>query len=301
MMATIEGTTVLEERPAGRLRRSSRRMSKFVRAKPLGALGMLVILVVITAAVAAPVLAIQDPLAQEPADRLAAPSSEHWFGTDDLGRDVLSRVIWGARISLWVGIIAVGIGVVAGTLLGIVSGYFGGKIDLLSQRLLDMVMAFPALILAMVITAVLGTSITNVMIAIGVVIVPNVARVVRPATLSTREQQYIEAAASLGASHLRIVAVHVFPNIVAPIIVLATAVLGNAILTEAALSFLGLGTPPPHPSWGGMLSGSSRLYLEIAPWLAIFPGLAITVTVLGFNLLGDALRDVLDPRLRGGR
>lgn len=288
------------ERRAGSPRAISGLFS-FLRKKPLGAAGAVIICAMIVAAVSAPLIARHDPYTQTTSERLQAPSAKHWFGTDDTGRDLWSRIVYGARISLWVGIVATAIGTGTGSLLGILAGYFGGKFDLISQRFLDTLMAFPGLILNLAIVAALGRSTTNVMIAVGIAIIPIAARVIRGTTLSVRQNVFIEAAQCLGASHGRIVLQHLLPNVGAPIIILATATLGNAILAEAALSFLGLGTPPPNPSWGAMLSGSSRIYLERAPWLAVFPGLGITLAVLAFNLLGDALRDVWDPRLRGSR
>ena len=215
-----------------------------------------------------------------------------------MGRDILSRVIHGARISLKVGIIAVAIGTLTGAALGLVSGYFGGMVDFGVQRLMDIILAFPGLILAISLMAVLGANLTNAMIAIGVVIMPSAARVVRGSTLSVKTEQYIDAARAIGCANGRILLRYILPNVAAPIIVLVTIQLGAAIITEASLSYLGLATRPPTPSWGSMLSGAGRVYMLRAPWIAIAPGVAISLTVLAFNLLGDALRDVLDPRLR---
>jgi peptide/nickel transport system permease protein len=234
-------------------------------------------------------------------EQFTAPGAKFLLGSDDVGRDVLSRIIAGSRISLEVGIIAVSIGTISGSLLGTVSGYFGGRTDLVIQRLMDSVMAFPMMVLALSIMAILGPDVKNVMIAVGIVITPGTSRVVRGATLSVKEAPYIEAAHAVGAKHLRILAFHILPNVAAPIVVIATMHLGSAIISEASLSFLGFGTPPPAPSWGGMMSGGARFRLEQAPWLMLAPGAAISLTVLGFNLLGDALRDVWDPRLRGSR
>lgn len=272
----------------------------FVRRKPLGAAGGVLIALMILVAIAAP-LAPHSPVAQSGIDRLKPPSAAHWLGTDEAGRDIFSRVVWGARISLEVGIVAVLVGTVAGSLIGLVSGYFGVGVDMVLQRCMDAILAFPGLVLAMVISAMFGHSIVLVMTAIGIVLIPGTNRVVRSAVLSVKPNPFIDAARLLGASDLRIVAQHILPNVASPILILATATLGNAILVEAALSFVGLGTPPPAPSWGQMLSGSGRLYFETAPWMAVAPGAAITLAVLGFNLLGDALRDVWDPRLRGTR
>lgn len=270
----------------------------FGRRKPLGALAGLIILAVIAVAVFAPVLAPYDPAQIFGGQRLEPPSGQFALGTDQVGRDVLSRLIHGARISLWVGLVAVSIGVGLGASIGIVTAYFGGKTDAVVQRLMDMLMAFPALILALTMVAALGSGLTQVMVAIGIVITPGVSRIIRGATLSVRSNQYIEAAQAMGANPLRILVLHILPNVTAPIIVIATINLGGAIITEASLSFLGLGAPPPAPSWGGMVA-SNRQFLTVAPWVVFFPGVAISLSVMGFNLLGDALRDVWDPRLRG--
>jgi peptide/nickel transport system permease protein len=272
-----------------------------MRRKPLGAASALVIAALVATAIFADVLAPYDPLEARPEIRLAAPSADHPFGTDDIGRDVLSRVIHGARISLWVGLLAVGIGTVVGMLIGLVCGYWEGRLDLALQRLMDAVMAIPGLVLALAIVSVLRPNTTNAMVAIAVVIVPGNARIVRGAVLSAKQNRYVEAAQAMGCRHLRILARHILPNVTAPILVIASIWLGNAILIEASLSFLGLGTQPPTPSWGLMLSSTGRAFMEQAPWLAIFPGLAISLAVLGFNLFGDTLRDAWDPRLRGTR
>ncbi len=236
--------------------------------------------------------------ADQIAPRLQAPSAAHWFGTDDLGRDVLSRVIYGARISLWVGIVAVGIGASLGITLGVIAGYFGGKIDDLIMRIMDIVFAFPSLVLAITIVGFLGASLTNTMIAIGFVSSARFSRVARGPVLALREQEFVQAARLLGANNRRIVLRHILPNIMAPLLVQTSLAFSTAVLTEASLSFLGLGAQPPDPSWGQMLQ-AARKYLEPAPWTALAPGAAITLVVLGFNQLGDGLRDVLDPRLRG--
>jgi len=272
---------------------------RVARSKPLGTVSALIILFLIFMAITADWIAPYSPFEFQPQARLAEPSARFWFGADMLGRDLLSRIIHGSRVSLWVGLMSVGIGTVGGAVLGLLSGFFEGTVDMVIQRLMDAIMAFPPIILALALVSVLGPSITNVMIAIGLVIAPSDSRVVRGAVLSVKQNQYIEAARCIGASNWRILFRHIFPNVVAPILIIASVWLGNAIIIEASMSFLGLGTPPPTPSWGGMLSGEGRRQLERAPWLAIFPGLAISVVVLAFNLLGDALRDVLDPRLRG--
>lgn len=275
-----------------------RKAARFARRNPMGAFGIGIIVIFIIIALLAPWLAPHDPYVMDSTIILAAPNADHWMGTDEFGRDVMSRIIWGSRISLYVGLIAVGLGTTSGAVIGMVSAYFGGKLDYAVQRFMDMLMAFPMLVLALAMVAALGASIQNVILALAVVIMPNSARVIRSSVLSIKEKPFIEAAKNLGYSHARIVFVHILPNCLAPYIILATAGLGGAILSEASLSFLGLGTVPPEPSWGAMLSGKTQRYMAEAPWLAIFPGLAITLVVFGFNFLGDALRDILDPRMR---
>lgn len=276
-----------------------RELQRFLRQKPLGALGGGIILAIIVVALLAPALAPYDPYELRVPHRFTSPGSAFWLGTDEYGRDVLSRLLYGARISLYVGLLAVGLGTTSGAVLGLVSGYFGGKTDFILQRLMDWLMAFPTLVLALAIVAALGQSTTNVIVAVAVVIVPTAARVIRATVLTIREQAFVEAGRAVGCSDGRLLLQHIVPNCLAPYLILATAGLGNAILAEAALSFLGLGTPPPEPSWGTMLSGAAQQYVWKAPWMAIFPGAAISVAVFGFNLFGDALRDVLDPHLRG--
>lgn len=277
----------------------SRELQRFLRQKPLGALGGGIILAIIVVALLAPALAPYDPYELRVPHRFTSPGSAFWLGTDEYGRDVLSRLLYGARISLYVGLLAVGLGTTSGAVLGLVSGYFGGKTDFILQRLMDWLMAFPTLVLALAIVAALGQSTTNVIVAVAVVIVPTAARVIRATVLTIREQAFVEAGRAVGCSDGWLLLQHIVPNCLAPYLILATAGLGNAILAEAALSFLGLGTPPPEPSWGTMLSGAAQQYVWKAPWMAIFPGAAISVAVFGFNLFGDALRDVLDPHLRG--
>ncbi len=270
-----------------------------IKRKPLGVASAGLILLLVFTAIFADALAPYDPLGAQPEIRLAAPNWAHPFGTDDIGRDVLSRIIYGSRISLWVGLLAVGIGTVAGTVIGLMSGYWEGWLDLVLQRIMDALMAIPALILALAIVSVLTPSTTNAMLAIAVVIIPGNSRIVRGAVLSAKQNMYVEAAQALGCRHLRIILSHILPNVTAPILIIASIWLGNAILIEASLSFLGLGTQPPTASWGLMLSSTGRAFMEQAPWLAIFPGLAISLAVLGFNLFGDTLRDAWDPKLRG--
>ncbi len=261
------------------------------------AFGLLIVLSIVAVAVFGPFLAPQDPLKPAPLDRLQGPSSRHLFGTDSLGRDILSRVIYGSRISLTIGIISVTISLVPGTFLGLLSGYFGGWLDTLVMRVMDVLLAFPAVLLAIFITAILGPSLPNTMIAVGIVYIPHYARIVRSNVLSLKEQLFIQSIRHLGGSHARVLFLHILPNTLPPIIVYATLGMGTAVLQAAALGFLGLGAQPPQPEWGAMLS-EGRQYIQIAPHVAAFPGLAILLLVLGFNLFGDGLRDVLDPSLR---
>ena len=269
-----------------------------LKRKPLGAASATLLLVLVLTAIFADVLAPYDPLSAQPEIRLAAPSRDHPFGTDDIGRDVFSRVIYGSRISLWVGLLAVGIGTMAGMIIGLISGYWEGRIDLVLQRVMDAIQAIPGLILALAIVSVLTPNTTNAMLAIAMVIIPGNSRIVRGAVLTAKQNRYVEAAQAIGCRHPRIILTHILPNVTAPILIIASIWLGNAILIEATLSFLGVGTQPPTPSWGLMLSSTGRAFMEQAPWLAIFPGLAISLAVLGFNLFGDTLRDAWDPKLR---
>jgi len=279
----------------------------FGRRQPLGGIGAFILLGIVVVAIIAPFVAPADPyeLNLSVEDRYASPGAtslegqRFLLGSDQLGRDVLSRLMWGARISLYVGLISVGIGVTLGALIGIVSGYLGGKVDLLVQRIVDALMAFPAIILALVIMAVLGPSLKNVIITLVILFIPGSCRIVRSQALSVKEMVYVDAARAIGSTNVRIICRHVIPNCMAPYIVFATANLGLAIIVEASLSFLGVGTPIDVPSWGGMLAIAGSKYIEVSPWLLIFPSVAISIAVFGFNLLGDALRDVLDPRLRG--
>jgi peptide/nickel transport system permease protein len=272
-----------------------------IRRKPLGAASALLIVLLVLTALFADVIAPYDPLAAQPEVRLAPPSRAHLFGTDDIGRDVFSRVIYGSRISLWVGLLAVGIGTLVGMVIGLVSGYWEGHLDMVLQRVMDAIQAIPGLMLALAIVSVLKPNTTNAMLAIAVVIIPGNSRIVRGAVLSAKQNRYVEAAEALGCRQLHILALHILPNVTAPILIIASIWFGNAILIEATLSFLGLGTQPPTPSWGLMLSSTGRAFMEQAPWLAIFPGLAISLAVLGFNLFGDTLRDAWDPKLRSNR
>jgi len=272
---------------------------RFCREKPIGALAAVILLVMVLVAAFADPLATHDPIRTDAEHTLAHPDRAHWFGTDNLGRDIYSRIIYGARVSLAVGIASTLLGAVFGGIIGVVSGYVGGWLDLTTQRMMDILQGLPLLVLAMVMAAALGPSIGNVIIAISVPIIPRAQRVIRSSVLAIREFAYIEAARALGVGHLGIAFRHVLPNTIGPFIVLMTAQFGSAILVEAALSFLGLGVPEPYPSWGRMLSVSAAEFAQKAPWLVLFPGTAISLVVFASNLFGDAVRDKLDPRLRG--
>ena len=272
---------------------------RFCRKKPLGAAGGVIMLLILLTAVFADQLQTYDPIATDAAQSLAPPSREHWLGSDHLGRDIYSRIVHGARVSLMVGVASTLMGSVLGGIIGLLSAYVGGKTDLITQRFMDILQGLPLLVLALVMSAALGPSVGNVILAISIPIIPRAARVIRASVLTIREMQYVEAARAIGLRHLRIAFRHILPNTMGPFIVLATAQLGGAILVEAALSFLGVGVPEPYPSWGRMLSVSAAEYAQKAPWLVLFPGVAISLAVFGSNLLGDALRDTLDPRLRG--
>jgi peptide/nickel transport system permease protein len=270
----------------------------FMRRYPLGAIGALIMIAFVATAIFADAITTYDPLTTNARASLAPPGDMHTLGADFMGRDVLSRIIYGARISLAVGLGATALGCLIGMTVGLMSGFFGGWFDLIVQRLIDIMQSLPLLVMALVMAASLGPSLTNTIIAIAIPLVPNVARIIRSNTLSLREMPYVEAARAVGMSEVRIAIKHVLPNTLAPLIVLGTAQFGSAILVESALAFLGLGIPEPHPSWGRMLSESAAEYVRTAPWLVIFPGVAISVVVFGTNLLGDAIRDMLDPRQR---
>ena len=296
-MAIIDHDAALARAGANVTGRWSQAMF-LARRYPLGAVGAFIVTVFVLTAVFADVIAPTDPTATNSKYSLAHPGGLFWLGADFMGRDMYSRIVHGARISLAVGAGAMGLGGAIGITVGLASGYLGGWFDLLLQRLLDIMQSLPLLVMAIVMAAALGPSLRNTIIAIAIPLVPTVARVVRSSTLSLREQPFVEAARAVGMGELRIAVRHVLPNTLAPLIVLATAQIGSAILVEASLSFLGLGIPEPHPSWGRMLSESAAEYVRTAPWLVIFPGVAISLTVFGTNLLGDALRDILDPRER---
>ena len=268
------------------------------RRYPLGAIGAVMFIIFVLAAVCADLVAPHDPLQTSAEHSLKGPNASMWFGADMMGRDMLSRIIHGARISLAVGIGSMLLGGILGVFIGLMSGYLLGWFDLITQRIIDIMQALPLLVMALVMAAALGPSLENTIFAISIPLVPQVARVVRSSTLSIREMPFVEAARAGGMSEWRVAVRHVLPNTMAPLIVLGTAQLGSAILTEASLSFLGLGVPEPYPSWGRMLSESAAEYVRVAPWLVIFPGLAISAAVFGTNLMGDALRDILDPRER---
>jgi len=280
-------------------RTSFQHIAEFFRRKPLGAFGAVVALILVFVAIFANLLANHDPYTIRVAEVFTGPTSSTWLGTDHLGRDVYSRIIYGARISLYVGIMSSFIGCTIGLVIGVASVHFGGKTDLIVQRFIDGMMAFPSLILAIAIMAALGSSLNNVVIALAIVYIPSTARILRSQSMVIKEMDYVLAARAVGAGDWRIIIKHMMPNCFALFIVIVTIHLGGAIIAEASLSFLGVGTPPNVPSWGGMLNGAAQSYVKTAPWVAIFPGLAIVVVVFSWNLLGDALRDVLDPRLRG--
>jgi peptide/nickel transport system permease protein len=270
----------------------------FARRRPLGAVGAAVVTGMIAVGLLAPWLAPYDPLAINFGAMLAPPSADHWLGTDAFGRDVLSRMIYGSQTAMIVGFGAAFVGATAGAVLGVASAYFGGRVDLYLQRIMDILISFPLIILALAIVAVLGNALHNVISAITIPMIPRAALVIRSSALAIREMPYVDAARAAGFGHARIILRHMLPNVMAPYLILLTAFLGQAILLEASLSFLGLGVQEPIAAWGLMLRGAAVQFAETAPWMAIFPGLAISLAVFAFNLFGDSLRDDLDPRLR---
>jgi peptide/nickel transport system permease protein len=270
----------------------------FARQRPLGAIGAVIIVVMVAAAAGAGFIAPYDPLATDYAAMLGPPGAQHWLGTDAYGRDVLTRLIYGSRTALVVGLGSSLLGTSLGAVIGVASAYFGGRVDLYVQRVMDIFFAFPIIILALAVVAILGTGVGNVILAIAVPMVPRCARVVRSSALAVREMPYIDAARAAGFRDSRIVLRHMLPNVMAPGLIMLTAFLGEAILLEASLSFLGLGVNEPTAAWGLMLRGAAVEFAETAPWMAIFPGIAISLAVFAFNLFGDSLRDALDPRLR---
>ena len=271
----------------------------FISRRPLGAAGIIIIITMCVMAAAADIITLHDPVDWSLKHKLESPNWDFWLGTDDKGRDLWARITIGARVSLMVGFLSVAFGSGLGGVLGVVSAWYGGKVDNSIQRVMDALMSIPTLILALAVTAALGQSLTNIIIAVGIVQIPRANRVVRSQAITIKESQYVDAAKAIGANNFRIMLMHITPQCVAPFLIISTSALGIAILTEASLSYLGLGVPPPNPSWGGMLSGEARDYFILAPWMAIWPGLALSLSVYGFNLFGDALRDALDPRLRG--
>jgi peptide/nickel transport system permease protein len=274
------------------------RMLGFVRRQPFGTFGLFLVLVVAVAGLGADWLAPYNPTANDFSAMTEPPSWAHLLGTDQFGRDQLSRIIFGARTALLVGLSSAGLGGFGGLVIGVASAYFGGRVDLLVQRILDIAMSFPLIIMALAVVAIFGTGVHNVIVAITIPLVPRCARVVRSSALSIREVPYIDAARALGFGHARIILRHMVPNVMAPFLIMITSFVGQAILAEAALSYLGLGVQEPVPAWGLMLQGGAEEYATTAPWIAIFPGLAIMLTVFGVNVFGDALRDALDPKLR---
>lgn len=271
---------------------------RLVRRQPLGAFGAIVLLIMALTAIAAPYIAPYDPTVGDPSALFKPSSAAYWLGTDGFGRDILSRLIYGARVSLVIGFGASLLGVVVGTIIGITSGYIGGWLDTVTQRFMDAMLAFPMLLLALAMAAVLGSSVHNVIIALAMPIVPRAARIARASTLVLKTTTFIEASRAVGCSNLRIIVHHILPNTLAPLLVIATAYLGLAIVQEAALDYLGAGIQEPQASWGLMMSGSATSLALVAPWIVIFPGLAISLAVLAANLLGDAIRDILDPKLQ---
>jgi peptide/nickel transport system permease protein len=281
--------------------RSLLALARFVRRKPLGALGGAIVVAMLVMAVFAERIA---PYAYDESvagARMKPPGATHWLGTDNLSRDMWSRIVYGARVSITVGFATIALATLAATAVGVSSAYFGGPYDLIVQRIVDAWLSFPYLVIILSVMAVLGPGLLNVVLSLSIIIAAINSRVIRGAALAVKENQYMEAARAIGCGHARIIVRHLLPNVVATVIIVATIGLGAVILAESALSFLGFGVPPPYPSWGAMLSGSGRTYMFRAPWMAVWPGVAISLAVFGFNMLGDALRDVLDPRLRGGR
>jgi peptide/nickel transport system permease protein len=295
-MATVETFVEVPETTASARWRSA--ILDFCTQRPLGALGAAVVLLNILVAILANVISPYDPLATDYGAMLAAPSRSHWLGTDAFGRDVLTRILYGSRTAMLVGFSCAFVGATLGAVIGVASAYFGGKVDLLIQRVMDIFLSFPLIILALAVVAMLGTGLTNVIAAITVPMIPRAALVARSSALAIRELPYVDAARAAGFRHGRIILRHMSPNVMAPYLIMLTAFLGQAILLEASLSFLGLGVSEPTPAWGLMLRGAAVQFAESAPWMAVFPGLAISLAVFAFNLFGDSLRDALDPRLR---
>jgi peptide/nickel transport system permease protein len=299
-MTTTTEIAAIDADAAGRQRRWLDATLRFCRRRPLGAIGAAVVLLMFLVAVSADLITPYDPLAIDFAAMLAAPSAAHWLGTDAFGRDVLSRLIYGSQTALIVGFGAAIVGATVGAVIGVASAYFGGRIDLVVQRFMDIFISFPLIILALAMVAILGNNLPNLITAMTVPMIPRCALVIRSSALSVREMPYVDAARAAGFSHSRIILRHMLPNVMAPYLIMLTAFLGQAILLEASLSFLGLGVQEPTAAWGLMLRGAAVEFAETAPWMALFPGLAISLAVFAFNLFGDSLRDALDPKLRTG-
>lgn len=301
MAAVLPPAGSAPESPAAAKRQNNSFLARLLRDKPLGTVGGLVLLLFVAVGVFAPWVAPYDYNEIAPLNRMQGPSLAHWFGTDNLGRDVLSRCIYGAQLSVIIGCSAAALATLISAVVGIVSGYFGGKVDMAVQRVVDAWMSFPDLIVLIVVVSVLGPGMPQIIGTLGLLLGIGGSRIVRSAVVSVREHMYVHAAQSIGAGTLRILWRHVLPNVLPPIIVLFTTRVGSVILAESGLSFLGLGVPPPAPTWGSMLSGSGRTYMFQGPWLALAPGLCLTAVVYATNVFGDALRDLLDPRMRGTR
>ena len=295
-MATVDAVAGLEELKSQKT--FLQKSAELLRKQPLGAIGLAVVIAMILMAVFANYLTGYDPEENDFASMLIAPGWEILLGTDQFGRDIMTRLIYGARTALFVGFVASFVGSTIGLVLGVMSAYFGGTFDLIFQRIMDVFMAFPLIIMALAIVSIFGPSTENVIIAITIPFIPRCARVVRSNALAIREIPYVDAARALGFSHARIILRHMAPNVMAPFLIMLTAFVGQAILLEASLSYLGLGVQEPNAAWGLMLQGGAEEYVESEPWIAIFPGIAISMAVFGFNLFGDSVRDVLDPRLR---
>ncbi len=301
MARQSEGTILQEpfraQAPA-KWRSYLRAFARFMRTKPLGAIGVILIVLFVLLAITAPSVSPRDPAEIDAYNILASPTSDHLFGTDMLGRDMLSRTIWGSRVSIFVGLVSMLGASIVGAVLGVTSAYFVGKFDLIVQRFIDALTAFPSLLLAMALVAAFGSSFLNVIAALVIVFTPRITRVVRSVALSIKEMPYVESSRAIGAADLRIMFRHILPNTFASLIIVSSGLIGSAIVIEASLSFLGVGTTN-LVSWGGLLSGEVMQFFTAAPWIVLFPGIALTLLVFGVNVLGDALRDVLDPRLRG--
>ena len=298
--ALESGPAIAQRRPErSRWSGVARALWLFTKRKPIGAASGLIVIAMLVMTIFAESIA---PYGYDEAvrgARMKPPSAAHWLGTDNLSRDIWSRIVYGARISITIGFATIFLGTAAAAALGVSSGYFGGKYDLVVQRVVDAWMSFPYLVIILSVMAVLGPGLLNVILSLSIIVAATGSRVIRGSTIAVAQNAYVEAARAMGCGHARIVFRHILPNVTATIIILATIGLGGIILAESALSFLGFGVPPPYPSWGSMLSGSGRTYMYRAPWMAVWPGVAISIAVFAFNMLGDALRDVLDPRLRG--